>query len=368
MGAPMVHAPSTSDDRAPREGPGVGADFAITLKGWRSQLRWAMTQREEDPARVWLEVISIDERSKRALDCARSPEQLGELKTFRRKLAESIATLTEELGDEKVAPLYSWLDLIRQRRRLAAQIEEARAAVSQTRALRSSDAPRAPKSEQSAAEQLARAQGELAQWKQATPPAPPAEVVGAWEARGGDALVAQMPREAMAVGRRGDEARRVLERALRSGREGRERRKPGKHPWPGSRAERIAIPVAGAATFLFGLFALTGSAGALGALATVAFCVLAALVTYSVLARRVERAELAAAVDWVWHARMYQERTHFAELEAGWLRALLDAQRALRTFDAKPGTGGQLRDFEAERPDLAPIVHEVARDTEVLPS
>ena len=54
----MVHAP---DAPAQEEGapPPPLAEFAITLKGWRSQLRWAMTQREEDPARVWLEVISI---------------------------------------------------------------------------------------------------------------------------------------------------------------------------------------------------------------------------------------------------------------------------------------------------------------------
>jgi hypothetical protein len=160
----------------------------------------------------------------------------------------------------------------------------------------------------------------------------------------------------MSVGRRGDEARRILEQA--------KGRTPGKHPWRGSRAELISIPVAGGVTLLLGLFALVAGSGALGGLAGLAFGGLAALLAFSFFAKQQEQAELVAAVDWVWHARMYEERTNVAELEAGWLRALVDSLKALRLFDAKPATGGQLHDFEAERPDLAEIVHEVARDTE----
>jgi hypothetical protein len=321
-----------------------------------------MTQREEDPARVWLEVISIDERSKRALEMAADADQRAELEKFRRRLEESVSSLTEELGDDKVAPLYSWLDLVRQRRRLVANIGEARSAVGQARAFRASEG-KLPKGEEQSVAQLAQAQGELLQWQTATPPEPPPEVVAAWEAQGGDALVERMPREAMGVGRRGDEARRVLARV--------KGRIPGEHPWRGSRTELIAIPVAGAMTLLFALFAvLNGSAGAggLAGLAGLSFGVFAALLAYSFFARHEERAEVAAAIDWVWHARMYRERTKHAELEAGWLRALVDAQRALKTFDAKEATGGQLREFETQRPDLAEIVHEVARDTEPLSS
>jgi hypothetical protein len=344
---------------APSEKPpsGVGAEFAIMLKGWRSQLRWAMTQREEDPARVWLEVISIDERLKRAfLDHKDVPEHLTELGKLRTRLDESMASLAEDLGDEKVAPLYAWLDLVRQKRRLTAKVEEARAAVTQARALRPPDGSKPPTSEEEVAEQLAHAQGELAQWKGATPPAPPPEIVAAWEAQGGEALLERMSRDAMAVGRRGDEARRVLEPA--------KGRTPGQHPWKGSRAELVSIPVAGGATLLLTLFAIASGSIGLGALAGLAFGGLAALLAYSFFARQQERAELAAAIDWVWHSRMYEERTRYAELEAGWLRALLDAQRASRSFDLGPATGAQLRDFESERPDLSEIVLEVVRDTE----
>jgi hypothetical protein len=119
-------------------------------------------------------------------------------------------------------------------------------------------------------------------------------------------------------------------------------------------------------TFLLGVLALVAGSGVLGALAGLSLGGLAALLAFSFFARQQERAELAAAVDWVWQGRMYAERTQYAELEAGWLRALLDAQRALRSFEAGAATGGQLRDFETERPDLSEIVEEVARDTEPL--
>jgi hypothetical protein len=340
------------------EYPVIGT-FGITLKGWRSQLRWAMTQREEDPARVWLEVISIDERLKLALKATTDVVDLGELQKFRAKLDESMASLSEELGDEKVAPLYSWLDLVKQRRRLVAKVDRARAAVKQARALRSPDGTRTPKTEEQIAEQLAHAQGELAQWKAATLPEPPPEVVAVWEAHGGDALAERMPRDAMAVGRRGDAARRLLESA--------KGRAPGKHPWRGSKGERGSIAAAAGVTLVLGLLAVAKTSGALGGIAGLALGVLVALLAFSFFAREQEKAETAAAIDWVWHAKMYAERTGLAELEAGWLRALGDAQKALRSFDSKPATGGQLRDFEAERPDLSPIVEEVARDTDDSP-
>jgi hypothetical protein len=353
---PMVHAPGAPPPSEGIEASPATGDFAITLKGWRSQLRWAMTQREEDPARVWLEVISIDERSKQALAGASSPEHVAELQKFRARLVESIASLTEELGDEKVAPLYSWLDLIRQRRRLVAKITEARATVKQVRALRSPERSATPQTEEEAVAQLAKAQGELAQWKGAMPPEPHAAVLAVWEAEGGDALVDRMTRDPMTVGRRGDEARKMLARVTDH--------PPGKHPWRGSRKEVISIPIAGGVTLLFAVFATTIGSGPLAILAGVTFSVFAALLGFSLFVRRRGRAEIAAAIDWVWHARMYGERTSVAELEAGWLRALVEAFRAVKSFDARAATGGQLRDFEAERPDLAAIVHEVARDTE----
>jgi hypothetical protein len=352
MGA-MVHAPRAPDEGAAAVTP-VG--FAITLKGWRSQLRWAMTQREEDPARVWLEVISIDERSKRAVAAATAPEQLAELAKFRQRLEESIASLTEELGDDNVAPLYSWLDLVRQRRRMFARIEEAREAVRQARAIRLPDGSKAPVTDAQAASQLVRAQGELEQWVAASPPAPPAEVRAIWEAEGGDALRETRSNEPMVVGRRGDRARRVLERT--------KGRVPGKHPWHGSRGERIAIPALLAFAVASAALAVPLDSAALAANAAIDVVVVVALVAFSVVVRRVERVEVGAALDWAWHAILYEERARLAELEAGWLRALVDAQRALNLFDAGAAAGGQLRAFEQDRPDLAEMVHEVARDTE----
>jgi len=342
--------------------PLKGTPFAITLKGWRSQLRWAMTQREDDPARVWLEIISIDERSKGALQQPHDVEEQEELRKFREKLETSIASLTEDLGDDNVAPLYSWLDLVRQRRTLMARIEEAAAAVEQARAMRLPDGARKPRTEEEASEQLVLAQGQVDQWKGATPPAPPPEVARVWEQKGGEALVETMPCDAMAVGKRGDEARRILVRAAG--------RPPGKHPWARSRLELITVPVTGAAGVLVALFAMAtwsdspATARLLVAVAVSCLAAFGALIACGVIARRHEREEIAAALDWVWHARMYEERTHLAELEAGWLRALVDAHRARKSFDAKAGTGGQLREFEQWRPDLVDMMQEVARDTE----
>jgi hypothetical protein len=353
---PMVHSSAAPSGEF---GAATAAEFAITLKGWRSQLRWAMTQREEDPARVWLEVISIDERSKRALATATDPTQLAEVHRFRDKLESSIASLTQELGDDNVAPLYAWLDLVRERRKIVMRIEDAEAAVSQTRALRLPDGATSPTTEEEAVEQLARAQGDLQQWTAACPPAPPPQVMAIWEAEGGDDLRATRSTEAMAVGRKGDEARQLLAGAAG--------RTPGKHPWHGSRAELISIPVAGAVALLFLIFALAMGSGTLAALGVVALLAAGGLVGWSARVRQLEKAEHAAALDWVWHAAMYEERRSLAELEHGWLRALVDGLRALKSFDAKAGTGGQLREFEDGRPDLVDMVHEVARDLEGRP-
>ena len=350
----MVHAP-----RAPEGGGGnaSGTDFDFTLKGWRSQLRWAMTQRDEDPARVWLEVISIDLRSKKALATEIDPAHKDQLAKFRERLESSIASLTEELGDDNVAPLYSWLDLVRERRKIVQRIAEAKKAVVQARAMRLPDGGKAPSNEDKAVEQLARAQWELEQWKNASPPAPTAAVEALWQGEGGDAQRARLSHDPIAVARRGDEARAYLDRVAAG-------RDPGKHPWRGSRAELISIPVAGAIVLLSLLSAAILGVPALGGLAALAAFGLAGLVAQSVLVRRQEKAERRAALEWAWHAVLYTERIQIAELEAGWLRELVEAHRSLKVFDAKAGTGGQLRDFEQSRPDLAEIVHEVARDTE----
>ena len=96
------------------------------------------------------------------------------------------------------------------------------------------------------------------------------------------------------------------------------------------------------------------------------FVVLVALLAFSFFARQKQSREIASALQWVWHAKMYAKRVRVAELEAGWLRALVDAYRALKAFDSR-AAGDQLREFEAERPDLSSIVHEVVQDTEDAP-
>jgi hypothetical protein len=351
---PMVHAPGGGDSLHGEAVSGSG-DFAITLKGWRSQLRWALTQREEDPARVWLEVISIDERSKRALAGASAPDQVTELQKFRDRLETSIKSLTDDLGDENVAPLYSWLDLVRQRRRLCARIDEARIAVTQARAARASSVSGAPATEDEATEQVARAQAELEQWQKATPPAPPPDVRALWDEQGGEGLAGSMPRDPIAAARQGDEARATLANAAG--------RAPGVHPWVKSRAELIAVPSVGAVTVIAMLFAFTGAEWARPT-AVVGTVALGFLVGWGVYTRTMEKTERIAAIDWVWHHAMYDQRARLADLELGWLRTLLEAERALRLFDQKAAAGGQLRDFENWRPDLADMVHEVARDTE----
>jgi hypothetical protein len=166
----------------------------------------------------------------------------------------------------------------------------------------------------------------------------------------------------MAAGKRGDAGRPLLADALAAG------RPPGQHPWPRSRGELIAVPVAASGALLAALFAVARGAAGLGLAAALFAAAAAALVAFGVAARGREKAERRAAVDWVVHFDVYLARAEIAELEVGWLRALADAHKALRAFDAKAGTGGQLREFEAWRPDLAEMVHEVARDTDGAPA
>ena len=58
------------------------------------------------------------------------------------------------------------------------------------------------------------------------------------------------------------------------------------------------------------------------------------------------------------------QRTQALESEVGWVRALLDAFRARRTFDESKAEGAQIEDLKAWRPDLRDFVVEVAKQHE----
>jgi hypothetical protein len=89
----------------------------------------------------------------------------------------------------------------------------------------------------------------------------------------------------------------------------------------------------------------------------------AGVVSASFVARQRADAERRAAVDAVWHHTFFTEQAASLELEVGWLRALAAALRAQRAFDAHKGEGGQLVELARWRPDLEPVVAEVAKSS-----
>ena len=95
------------------------------LRMLKTMLSLAVGQREEDPERAWLELVSVRERLQPVAYTAREDPLLSsDVERFRGKLEEQIAKLTRDVGDEVIAPLYSWVDLVRQRARLEARGRE----------------------------------------------------------------------------------------------------------------------------------------------------------------------------------------------------------------------------------------------------
>src|ERR1019366_7027272 len=89
------------------------------LRTLKTQLNMAVAQREEDPERAWLELVSVRERLHDVAEGAKGdPLLLADVERFGNRLEEQIDKLTSDVGDEVVAPLYSWVDLLRQRARL----------------------------------------------------------------------------------------------------------------------------------------------------------------------------------------------------------------------------------------------------------
>jgi hypothetical protein len=326
------------------------------LRMLKTQLNLAVGQREEDPERAWLELVSVRERVSEVADGAREdPLLAADVDRFRQRLEEQIGKLTREVGDEVVAPLYSWLDLVRQRVRLERDVESARTRVAEARASRGAVASPSAASEAEAAAALATGERDLAWWKAEAPPLPSPEAMSVWQELGGDALRGMLPTDPHAVRAGGLAARPILERIGR--------RVPGAVSYVGSKAELVLLPVFGASALLMSMFALalTSVRSVLGVLSAAVWVAFAGVLALSVYARQRADRERRAALDAVWHHVLFSEQAVAVELEVGWLRALHAALKARRAFDEHKGEGGQLEELGKWRPDLEPVVQDVAK-------
>jgi hypothetical protein len=328
------------------------------LRLLKTQLYLAVGQREEDPERAWLEAVSIRERLAALRHSAgEDPLLLADVERFRDKLEAQIAKLTRDMGDEILAPLYSWVDLLRQRAELDVEVETARQRVLEARAARGAEPGTAPSTELDAREALEAAEGQLAWWKTETPPAPPPGALRVWTQSGGDALRPTRSGDPQAVRARGILGRRIVD--------GAGLRPLGEVRYPGSWLERglaLALPTCALAASLVARSAAWRDVG-LDAAAAVAWGLVLAAGVASFAARRRGAAERRAALEVVWHYTLFTEQVAAVDLEVGWLRVLTGALRGQRAFDVHQGEGGQLAELARWRPDLLPFVAEVARSS-----
>jgi hypothetical protein len=325
------------------------------LRMLKTQLHVAIGQREEDPERAWLELVSIRERLLGVTEGAREdPLLLADVERFRSKLDEAMSKLTRDVGDEVVAPLYSWVDLVRQRSRLQVEVDTARSRVVEARASRGASLAVPPSTVDETAAALSAAERELEVWRSGVPPFPPPEVVAVWVDAGGDALRPRLYSNASVVAARGQAAAAKLQRILG--------RAPGAVPYVGSKLELVLIPTVGAGALLLSMFALasTSAREPLGILAAACWVAFAGVIGASFVARQRGDLERRAAIDVMWHHTLFVEQSAALDLEVGWLRALSAALRSQRAFEGHKGEGGQLADLARWRPDLEPVVVEVA--------
>jgi len=329
------------------------------LRLLKTQLTLAVGLREEDPERAWLEAVSVRERIDALAEGAGADALLrADVERFRFKLDEQLRKLTRDVGDEVIAPLYSWVDLVRQRARLDREVETARGRVAEARASRDAPANLASLvSEEQATAALDAAERDLAGWQTSVPPEPTAEAMAVWNELGGDALRPAMPSDGSVVRMRGAAARVALE--------GAHGRPLGESKYVGSVAEFLVLPAIGAGALLSSMFAFarSGPHVLLSAVSVIACGSFGAAIVASVQARRRVSAERHAALDLVWHHTQYNEQARALDLEAGWLRALQAALRARHAFDSHKGEGGQLAELAKWRPDLEPVVSEVAESS-----
>jgi hypothetical protein len=340
---------------------GVSHPASRPFRECRAQLRLALSQREEDPARVWLELTSIRENASKLPDMANDDPMLRQdIERFRAKLEAEIFALQQEVGDEVLAPLYVWVDLIRRRNRLDRAIVAARDNVKASRAARG-DPKRAARTEAEADTQLAEGHKLLDWWQTSQPQKPSEAELAIWE--GGKWLERRqlLPQEPRDVAVRGTAARALLG-AVSPG------RLIARSTYAGSPTEKILLPCVGAFGFLASLFAAFATsrpdAGA-GAIVLVVLAVLgwlglAGAIAVSVMTRRRARDEGDAAVATSWHYTLFREQVAAVDIEVGWLRALRDAFHARTVFDNAKAEGRQIEDLKRWRADLRDFVVEVA--------
>lgn len=334
-----------------------------SLRLLKTQLNLAIGQREEDPERAWLEALSVRDRVEAlASGAQQDPILVQDIDRFRGKLLDALKKLTRDVGDDVVAPLYSWVDLLRQREQLDAEVQTASTRVAEARASRGAPVLEAPRAADAAAAALEAREKELATWRQEMPPAPPVAAIAVWDESGGETLRPRMPTDAAAVRERGLRARELV----------------GSFPpgplgvslYAGSRVELAVLPSLGAAALLSSMFAfsLEGPHLLLSLLAVLACASFAAGAMASWQARRRASSEAFAALNLVWHHLFATEQIATLELEVGWLRALAAALRARAAFDEHKGEGGQLAELSKWRPDLVEVVVEVARSSLAPPT
>jgi hypothetical protein len=338
-------------ERAPQD-PVTGA-----LRLLKMQLQLAMAQREEDPERAWLEAVSVRDKLERLVDGVKDEAALlPDVTRFRDKLEQQVQKLMSDVGDDVVAPLYSWIDLVRQRTRLDSEVRAAATRVAEARASRGASSVTPPARSDEAVAALAAAETDL-DWLRRELPSPPGpEVVAVWaeEARG--PLRAPASMDPRVVRARGLAGHAVVESVRGS---------VGVRPYAGSTRELVLVPGLGAAALLTSMFALSRTGPhaentGLDALALLCCGCFVAAIIVSIHARRRARALRASAIDVAWHHAFFTEQSSILDLEVGWLRALAAALRAREAFDAHEGEGGQLAVLAKWRPDLEAVVAEVA--------
>jgi hypothetical protein len=326
------------------------------LRLLKTQLALAVGQREEDPERAWLEALSVREKLAAVEAVAGDdPHFAANVERFREKLETDIRKLTGEMGDDVLGPLYSWMDLLKQRAGLDRNVEIARARVEEARAARGAPSAPCPSREQEVVGALHAVEVELAWWKREAPPPPPPNAVGSWTQSGGDALQSELPSDPLTIAADGHAARPVVEAA---------RARPlGDVRYAASTLEVVLSACLAFSAIASLLLARRASwqSHRLDVVALVAVSLFLVAVAASMGSRRHGAAQRRAGIAWVWHYKYFAEHAAAIELEAGWLRALVAALRARHAFDARDGEGGQLTDLARWRPDLEPFVAEAAK-------
>jgi hypothetical protein len=327
------------------------------LRLLKMQLQLAMAQREEDPERAWLEAVSVRDKLERLVDGMKDQVAvLPDVARFREKLEQQVQKLMSDVGDDVVAPLYSWIDLVRQRTRLDSEVHVAATRVAEARASRGASSVAPPARPDEAAAALAAAEVDL-DWLRRELPSPPSpEVAAVWaeEGRG-------PPRAVVSVDPRVVRARGLAGRAMVESVRG----TVGARPHAGSTWELVLVPGLGAAALLASALALSragphSASTGLDAVALLCCGSFVAAIVASIHARSRARALRASAIAVAWHHAFFTEQSAILDLEVGWLRALAAALRAREAFDGHEGEGGQLATLAKWRPDLEAVVAEVA--------